>query len=64
MISPQLLTFIIVAKNGSFSKTAEAMYISPTAVMKQIDSLEERLGVTLSSARITDFNSPTRGKAF
>ena len=47
MISPQLLTFIIVAKNGSFSKTAEAMYISPTAVMKQIDSLEERLGVTL-----------------
>lgn len=47
MISSQLLTFIAVAKNGSFSKTAEAMFISPTAVMKQIDSLEERLGVTL-----------------
>lgn len=47
MISPQLLTFIAVAKNGSFSKTAETMFISPTAVMKQIDALEERLGVTL-----------------
>ena len=47
MISSQLLTFISVAKNGSFSKTAEAMFISPTAVMKQIDSLEERLGITL-----------------
>lgn len=47
MINSQLITFISVAKNGSFSKTAEALYISPTAVMKQIDSLEDRLGVTL-----------------
>lgn len=47
MISPQLLTFISVAKNGSFSKAAEAMFISPTAVMKQIDLLEERLGIAL-----------------
>lgn len=47
MVSPQLLTFITVAKNGSFSKAAEMMYVSPTAVMKQIDALEERIGVTL-----------------
>ena len=47
MIHPQLQTFISVAENGSFSKTAEAMFISPTAVMKQIDALEGRLGVTL-----------------
>ncbi len=47
MINPQLLTFIAVAKNGSFSKTAEARFLSPTAVRKQMDSLEERLGVTL-----------------
>ncbi len=47
MISSQLLTFICVAKSGSFSKTAEEMYISPTAVMKQIDVLEDRLGITL-----------------
>ena len=49
MIHRQLLTFISVAENGSFSKTAEAMFISPTAVMKQIDALEGRLGVTLFS---------------
>lgn len=47
MINSQLNTFISVAKNGSFSKTAEALFISPTAVMKQIDALEDRLGVTL-----------------
>lgn len=47
MISPQLLTFISVAKYGSFAKTAEAMFISPTAVMKQIDTLEHRLNITL-----------------
>lgn len=47
MVSPQLLTFITVAKKGSFSKAAEMMYVSPTAVMKQIDALEERIGVTL-----------------
>ena len=49
MIHPQLLTFLAVAENGSFSKTAEAMFLSPTAVMKQIDALEERLGVSLFS---------------
>ena len=47
MISPQVLTFITVAKTGSFSKAAAAMYVSPTAVMKQMDALENRLGVTL-----------------
>lgn len=47
MINSQILTFITVAKNGSFSKASEILYISPTAVMKQIDQLERRLGVTL-----------------
>ena len=47
MLHPQLLTFLSVAENGSFSKAAEVMFISPTAVMKQIDVLEGRLGVTL-----------------
>lgn len=47
MINPQVLTFIAVAKHGSFSRAAEALYISPTAVMKQIDVLEKRLDVSL-----------------
>ena len=54
MVSPQLLTFIVVAKSGSFSKAAETMYVSPTAVMKQVDLLEKRQGVTLSNVRIMD----------
>lgn len=54
MLSPQLYTFISVAKYGSFSKAAEATFVSPTAIMKQIDALEKRLGVTL-------FNRTNRG---
>lgn len=47
MYNQQIETFISVATFGSFSKAAEALFISPTAVMKQINSLEGRLGVTL-----------------
>ena len=49
MYNPQLETFIRVADAGSFSKAAELSYITPTAVIKQINSLEESLGVKLFS---------------
>lgn len=47
MLSSQLLTFISVAKYGSFSRAAEEGFVSPAAVKKQIDALENRLGITL-----------------
>lgn len=47
MYNPQLTTFISVAENGSFTKAADLLYITPTAVMKQINALEDRLGITL-----------------
>lgn len=47
MHNPLLETFILVAESGSFSKAAEQLYISPTAVMKQINALESHLSVTL-----------------
>lgn len=47
MYNPQLKTFLTVADSGSFTKAAEALFITPTAVMKQINLLEERLGITL-----------------
>lgn len=47
MYNPQLETFIHVADAGSFNKAAEESYISPTAVIKQINSLETELGITL-----------------
>lgn len=47
MYNPQLETFLRVADAGSFNKAAEAAYITPTAVIKQINLLEADLGVKL-----------------
>lgn len=47
MYNPQLDTFIQVAESGSFSKAGQALFVSPTAVIKQMNLLESRLGVTL-----------------
>lgn len=45
--NPQLETFIRVADAGSFNKAAEQSYITPTAVIKQINLLEADLGLKL-----------------
>ena len=45
--NPQLETFLCVAEAGSFNRAAEQLYISPPAVIKQINLLEEDLGVVL-----------------
>lgn len=47
MLNPQLNTFIQVAENGSFSKAAEKLYITPSAVIQQINNLEKELQVSL-----------------
>ena len=47
MYNPALDTFICVADCGSFTKASERLYISPTAVMKQINSLESHLNLKL-----------------
>ena len=47
MYNPQLETFLRVADLGSFNKAAEQNYITPTAVIKQINLLESELGVQL-----------------
>lgn len=54
MYNHQLDTFVKVAERGSFSKAASELYISPTAVIKQMNLLESALGVTL-------FNRTHRG---
>ena len=46
MYNSQLTTFVQVADSGSFNKAAEALYISSTAVIKQINALEKHLGPT------------------
>lgn len=47
MYNPQLDTFIKVADVGSFSKATVELYIMPTAVIKQINSLEKELNLQL-----------------
>lgn len=47
MYSPQLETFLCVAECGSFNKAAEKLYISPPAVIKQINLLEGSLNLRL-----------------
>lgn len=47
MYNPQLETFLHVADAGSFNKAAAERYITPTAVIKQINLLEDSLGVKL-----------------
>ena len=47
MYNNLLTTLIAVADCGSFTKAAERLYISPTAVMKQINALEKHLDLKL-----------------
>lgn len=47
MYNPQLETFLTAADAGSFSKVAERMFITPTAVIKQMNLLEDALEVKL-----------------
>ena len=47
MYHPALKTFLVVADCGSFTKASEKLYISPTAIMKQINSLESELDMKL-----------------
>ena len=47
MYNPQLETFLRVADAGSFNKAAEELYITPSAVIKQINLLEAGLDIQL-----------------
>ena len=49
MYNPQLKAFVTAVECGSFTKAAEKLFISPTAIMKQINSLENHLGIKLIS---------------
>ena len=47
MYNSQLDTFIKVADLGSFNKAADAMFISSSAIIQQINLLENRCGFKL-----------------
>ncbi|MBD5086308.1 MAG: LysR family transcriptional regulator [Clostridiales bacterium] len=64
MYNSQLTTFISVVENGSFTKAADALFITPPAVMKQINTLEERLGITLFDRTNHGLQLTEAGKSF
>lgn len=57
-------TFIRVAEAGSFNKAAEELYITSTAVIKQINLLENDLGVRLFDRTHRGLNLTKAGKSF
>lgn len=64
MYNQTLKTFITVAENGSFTKAAELLYITPTAVMKQINALESQLNITLFDRTNHGLKLTEAGKCF
>lgn len=47
LIDTKVKTFLAVAREGSFSKAAKSLYLSPVSVMNQIRTLESEIGSTL-----------------
>jgi DNA-binding transcriptional LysR family regulator len=64
MYNQQLETFIAAADAGSFSKAGEKLYITSTAVIKQINTLEDRLQVRLFDRSNQGVRLTKAGKSF
>ncbi|MDO5292040.1 MAG: LysR family transcriptional regulator [bacterium] len=62
MYNPILDTFIAVADCGSFTKAAERLFISSTAVMKQMNALEKTLDLKLLNRTPTGITLTGVGK--
>lgn len=64
MYNPQLKTFLQVADAGSFNKAAEQLYITSSAVIKQINLLEDSLGLKLFERTHRGLILTEAGKSF
>ena len=62
MYNPVLDTFITVAECGSFTKASDLLYISPTAVMKQMNTLEAHLDLKLTERTPTGVKLTAAGE--
>ena len=62
MYNPMLTTLLTVAECGSFTKAADRLYISPTAVMKQINALEDHLNLKLTERTSAGIKLTTEGE--
>ena len=64
MFDEHLKTFICAAECGSFAKAAEALFLSPNAIKKRINALEESLGFPLFERTIKGIKLTPAGKSF
>jgi DNA-binding transcriptional LysR family regulator len=64
MYNQQLETFIAAADEGSFSKAGEKLYVTSTAVIKQINILEARMQVKLFSRSNKGITLTKAGESF
>ena len=64
MDSTKLETFLLVCKEKSFTKAAEKLFITPAAIKKQIDALEEEVGVKLVHRSPTGCSLTVGGQVF
>ncbi|MDN2664588.1 LysR substrate-binding domain-containing protein [Psychromonas sp. 14N.309.X.WAT.B.A12] len=59
-----LRTFVAVADNMSFSKAAQALFVSQGAVSKNISSLEKQLGQPLFNRRLNGIELTSAGEQY
>ena len=64
MFDDYLKTFICAAECGSFTKASELLFLSPNAVKKRINSIEESLGFPLFDRNIKGIKLTAAGKSF
>lgn len=62
MYNPTLDTFITVIECGSFTKASKKLYVSSTAIMKQINTLEKHLNLRLIDRSSTGITLTSAGK--
>lgn len=64
METRNLQTFLSIVENGSFTKTAAENFVSSTAVMKQVNKLEEELDTKLFDRYSTGVTLTQAGRKF
>ena len=64
MYDNNISTFIYVSECGSLLKAAEKLYLSPNAIKKRIDHLEERTGLHLFSRSFKGMALTAAGNSF
>ena len=64
MLNRQLYVFVSCVESGSFAKAAEKLYLSPPAVMKHVNELEKKLGITLFERTSRGVMPTAAGRAF